>query len=249
MDLRIFACADLGNTFLKLGVFKGRSVVSSTRMAYAANTGSAFLGAAKWLRKRSVRAIALSSVNRSAEKVLSAALRKQGITVIRLRKKLPAGMKSAYDLSRIGTDRLANIIAARLDYREKNLMVLCSGTAFTLDVVEGNLHTGGFIAPGQMTLPASLHEKADLLPRVIAGPRPVRPGRNTREAISGGCALLWTGGVRAMADFVTASRGKKFRMILTGGGAGGLKGIFPGAKADEELTFRGIRYLASGGRS
>jgi pantothenate kinase type III len=246
MDLKMFACADLGNTFLKVCVFKGRSVVSTMRTAYRENSKSAFRRAAEWLRKRSARAVALSSVNYSAEAALSSALREQGIAVIRLRKKLSAGIRSAYDLRRIGTDRLANIIAARGDYPDKNLMVLCSGTALTLDVIEGTLHTGGFIAPGEATLFSSLHEKADLLPRVRAGVCPEKPGRSTREAISGGCALLWTGGVRAMADFIAASSQKKFRLILTGGGADRLAAIFPYAKKDDTLTFRGIRRMAEG---
>jgi type III pantothenate kinase len=244
MEINLFAAADLGNTFLKLCVFRGVRIAAGTRIAYRGKPEAAFRKAAAWLAGRSVKAVTLCSVNRSAEKVLDGRLKHRGIKKIRLRKKLPPGMRSAYDIARIGADRLANIVAARRDYPEKNLLVLCAGTALTLDAIEGPLHLGGFIVPGPRTLLSSLHERTDLLPRLRAEAPIRRPGRNTREAISGGCSLFFSGGARRLAGFISASRKKKFRVILTGGGMATLGKVFPAAKKDGDLACRGIRYLA-----
>jgi len=228
--------ADIGNSGIKLCSTRPRSKPEITRFAGAP-------AACCWLKSRGAAFVLIGSVNGPLEKTFVRLLKKHGISFRLAGKTHLGGLVSDYDLKQIGPDRLANIVAARKRYKAKNLIVLDSGTALTVDVIEGNRFTGGFILPGLQTMLTALHDRTDLLPRLKA--RTLKPsiGRNTAQAMMSGCSILFDGGVLAVLDFIRKKRKKRYTLILTGGGPIPKRLPFPSVR-DPLLTFIGIRELS-----
>jgi type III pantothenate kinase len=236
--------ADIGNSCIKIAGFSGNRPLFLERFFYNGNFARAGEKAGRLLSVKKARSVSVGSVNSKAGRAFLAHVKKYDIPCAMASKKNLGGVKSLYSIKAIGMDRLANIVGARALYKQKNIITLDFGTALTVDVIEGAVHTGGFIVPGPQTLLDSLFDKTDNLPRIIfSDVKPVL-GRNTRQAIANGCLLLMRGGVRELVNSIISGKKKKFTVITTGGGAKAIKNTGIKTIVDPYLTARGIRILA-----
>ena len=134
------------------------------------------------------------------------------------------GVRNSYrEPTRLGCDRLAALIGARVLRPGQALVVATCGTATTVDALAADgTFTGGMILPGLGTMAAALALRTAQLPS-IATPVPVLPAAgfhalfadNTEDAIRNGCLAAQAGAIeRAVAAHGGA------HCLLSGGAAG-----------------------------
>lgn len=119
------------------------------------------------------------------------------------------------DPLRLGADRWAAAIGA-WNLLRTACLVVCAGTATTVDVVTGDGHfSGGCILPGLELMIDSLARGTAGLPR--AEGRFALPPRNTHDAITTGCLQAQVGAIDRMRTLLPAAA-----PVLLAGGNGGL---------------------------
>ena len=120
----------------------------------------------------------------------------------------------------VGSDRIANAIAATQMYPDENLLVLDLGTATTVDVISAERdYLGGVIIPGlRMSMQALDRGTARLSPVEIRKPEQCL-GRSTAASIQSGLYYGHLGALREIMRSVSddAFEGAKPRVIATGG--------------------------------
>jgi len=153
------------------------------------------------------------------------------------------------DPAQLGADRWNAMIAARQLFPGLPLVVVCAGTATTVDSVDASgRFLGGAIAPGTSLMADSLARGTARLPR-SAG-RPVAMPDNTDDAIATGVAEAMAGlverRVRALAHL-----GSPPQLVLGGGRVRELASRLAlgsevaGITIEEQLVLRGLWFRAS----
>jgi type III pantothenate kinase len=148
----------------------------------------------------------------------------------------------------LGADRIAAAVATYADGKWPAIIVSCgTASAFTVLNRHGDL-CGGIIAPGLRAQLNALLGAAAQLPAVsLMRPRQL-PAKSTQDAIRAGIFLSFQGGIReVVAQLADALPGPHPPyLLLTGGDAPLLKGIF-GGKAESRplLVFEGLRIMGT----
>jgi len=159
--------------------------------------------------------------------------------------------------SEAGADRLANALAARVEFGGPAIVVDL-GTSTNFDLVDADgAYIGGAIAPGMGLSLEALVGRASKLPRIELRRPPSAIGTNTVHAMQSGTVLGYIG---LVSGLLTALRGElversppgaRVTVIATGGYTHQpwLRDV-PGIDAVEpDLTLRGIRYAWQAVRS
>ena len=159
-----------------------------------------------------------------------------------------SGVKIQYrELSRLGVDRWLAMLAA---YNKSNgpCVIIDSGTAFTLDVVNHRgLHLGGFILPGLSLMRASLESETRIsLENQVSEPS-LKLGNSTQEAVlNGGVASL----VALVEKEIEKQRKKgcKPSVFIAGGDAIVLGNLltYPDCTIEEDLVLDGLSLGCQG---
>jgi len=151
--------------------------------------------------------------------------------------------------ARLGADRWHAMIAARQSFRERPLVVVCAGTATTVDSIDaGGRFLGGTIAPGASLMVESLARGTARLPRGTG--RPVPMPDNTEDAIATGVADALAGLVERRVRAL-ARAGAPPQLVLAGGRAAELAGRLllgaevAGIMVEEHLVLRGLWLRAT----
>jgi type III pantothenate kinase len=156
-----------------------------------------------------------------------------------------AGVTNGYeDYQRLGLDRWLALVGA---YRlaGKASLVLDLGTAVTSDFVDGNgRHLGGFICPGMPLMRNQLRTHTRRIryddaaaEKALSG---FSPGRSTAEAVERGCSLMLRGFAITQLELAREYLGNDFVVFVTGGDAGLVEGVLPGARLMPDLVFVGL---------
>lgn len=145
--------------------------------------------------------------------------------------------------SQLGADRWAALIGARYMHKGAALVV-CAGTATTIDVLDADGHfQGGLILPGFDLMRRSLAQATAGLPLTQAGATVESPPLSTDEAISEGCLAAQLGTVRHMWRFVAGQPGSL--CIVSGGAAEQLlRRLDLPAREISNLVLEGLARLA-----
>ena len=159
--------------------------------------------------------------------------------------------------SEAGADRLANALAASVEFGGPAIVVDL-GTSTNFDLVDADgAYIGGAIAPGMGLSLEALVGRASKLPRIELRRPPSAIGTNTVHAMQSGTVLGYIG---LVSGLLTALRGElverspsgaRVTVIATGGYTHQpwLRDV-PGIDAVEpDLTLRGIRYAWQAVRS
>ncbi len=167
-----------------------------------------------------------------------------GVPMLELTPKTLCGIGIDYPKpDTIGSDRLANAIAARHHFGAP-VVVLDFGTAVTFDVVNraGN-YAGGIIAPGLAAMTDYLHEKTALLPRIKIHEIKTSIGKSTEEAMLVGAVHGYRGLVRELiGELRRELKVKRLPVVATGGYAKLIASKLPEISAvDPLLTLEGLR--------
>lgn len=144
----------------------------------------------------------------------------------------------------IGTDLVANAVAAYMRFRQ-NCVVVDFGTALTFTTVraDGTI-MGVAIAPGLKTAIKSLFANTAQLPEVpIEEPASVL-GQNTMQSIQAGVVIGYEGLVLGMIQRIRAELGGDCLVIATGGLSRAIPSLHPHfVDVVPSLTLDGIRLI------
>lgn len=232
---------DAGNTNTVLGLFHGRRLARTWRIA---SDPTDIRHLARRLPK--VEAVIISSVVPSLKPLfhwVSRRISARPAVFVGADLKLPIRVR-VQNPKTVGPDRIVNAAAA-YDRWRCGLIIVDLGTATTCDVItpRGD-YIGGTISPGMAIANAALHEKTALLPLVpIAKPRHV-VGRNTVEAIRSGVFYGYVGLIDGLVERMRKELRFPAKIIATGGispligKASKMIGII-----DPDLTLKGLRLL------
>lgn len=145
---------------------------------------------------------------------------------------------------RLGADRWHAMIAARQSFPGQPLLVVCAGTATTVDSIDADgRFTGGAIAPGATLMAQSLAAGTARLPRSIG--RYAAMPDNTDDAIASGVADAQAGLVERRARHM-ARLGRRPYVVIAGGHGPELARHLrlddqvEGLTVDEHLVLRGL---------
>jgi type III pantothenate kinase len=113
-------------------------------------------------------------------------------------------------------------------------VVVDAGSAITVDVVKEGIFEGGFIYPGMKAMQECYKNISSALDysfnfELDLGKMP----KNSLDAISYGY----------LKPFTDEIKSKNLPIILTGGDASEFKKLFPEAKLDQELLFKGMKKI------
>jgi len=134
-----------------------------------------------------------------------------------------------YDLSKLGSDRIANIEEACAVYG-KNAIIVDIGTAITFDVVKDGVFIGGLILPGLNSAFEALNRDADAieiggqsLDNIIGnlwGQSPDKNniiGNNTEDGVKSGIFFGWIAMIEGLFEKIRVLHDRDFTLVLTGG--------------------------------
>ncbi len=252
----MFLCLDIGNTQIFGGVFNGDNIDLQFRKSSKFSSSSDEFGIffRTVLRENQIDSshithIAMCSVVPDVVySVRNGCIKYFGIDPFVLQAGVKTGLKIKYQNPlEVGSDRIANAIAATKLYPDKNIVVIDFGTATTFDVLtKDKEYLGGAIIPGIRISMEALESKTAKLPAVeIDAPEKVI-GRTTKDSIQAGLYYGQIGSVKEILSGISAEAfdGKKPFIIGTGGFANMFSktGLFDAI--NPELVLRGIYYSA-----
>jgi type III pantothenate kinase len=242
---------DIGNTHTHVGLANDKRVIKQinvpTREWFGENAKARvkkFVGA-----KKISGAILCSVVPRATPLVCKTVRTLWRLNVLELLPKTLRGVGIDYPKpNSIGSDRLANAVAAKFHFGAP-VVVVDFGTAVTFDVVNsrGN-YVGGIIAPGLAAMTDYLHEKTALLPKIkIVEPKGV-VGKSTEQAMLAGAVHGYRGLVRELIGKLRRElKAKNLPVVATGGYAKLIASKLPEISAIQpNLTLEGLRLAWHG---
>lgn len=242
---------DVGNTVTKFGVFAadelaGTWEVTTSERCTADEAWAQAARAIDMLGAPEPTSAILSCVVPSLAEVWRSALGKLcGTRPYAVGPGLKTGICMRYDdPSAVGSDRVADAVAARETYGAP-VVVVDLGTTTNIEVVdESGAFAGGIIAPGVALGARSLTAAAARLPMIeLRAPERVI-GRSTRSAMQSGVVLGEAARIDGLLDAVMDELGTDAPVVITGDGAAQVAALIShDAVVDETLTLRGLHHI------
>jgi len=253
MKNEMILVADIGNTNVTIGLFRGTKMAASWRLSSSgARTEDEIWILIKMLCEsegfaiKRIRGFALGSVVPNLTPMfLRVAETRLRVPVINVTADLDTGIKILYENPHaVGADRICNAVAGYQRFGGP-LIVVDFGTATTFDVVSAHgEYLGGIIAPGLETSASNLHRAAAKLPKVELRFPPELIGRTPETSIQSG---LMYGGVEMIDGLNRRFRevlGDKTRVVATGGLASVLMPkLSTVASIEPNLTLEGLLLI------
>lgn len=219
----MFLAVDIGNSFVKFGLFDGDTLTSKFSIPTKRDATSGDIAGLVGDRLNgSIASASVCSVVPTIDEAMSTFLRETfDVDPVFVRNEADLGLKISYEpLESLGTDRLVAAYAAV--ERHGSPSIVCSlGTATTIDAVSKDREfLGGVIAPGIEAMSEALYIKAPRLPRVDASRLATLLGNSTRESIQSGVYNGYLAMVSGLIQRFKETVGPDAKVIATGGNAG-----------------------------
>jgi type III pantothenate kinase len=244
---------DVGNTNIKLGVYRNRELVHHWRIStvrertvdeHAVLIQNLF--SMKKLSFSDVDGIAICSVVPPIMNILERMCMKYfAKKPLVVGPGVKTGLSIKYDNPReVGADRIVNAVAA-IEIYGPPLIIVDFGTATTFCVIdESARYLGGIIAPGIKISTEALFQRASKLPRIELVKPPSVIGRNTVASMQSGVIYGFIGQVDGLVNRIRNELPLPYQVIATGG----LSELVASDsstidKADPLLTLEGIRMI------
>ncbi len=143
----------------------------------------------------------------------------------------------------LGTDRIANAVAAHTLY-SGDLIIVDIGTATTFCVVtEDGEYKGGAIMPGPGLSVNALSDKTAKLPEIKLGPISSSIGKNTEDNIRAGIVLGHAGAIDRIVTDIKDELKKDMTVIITGGYADLINPYINSDYTNPDLTLEGLKII------
>ncbi len=225
---------DIGNSRCKLALFQDGELLK-----HASRGASDELELDRFLEGEHPEASILSSVREEMPAALKDPSSFPSPLVLKHDTPLPIRVELA-DPRSVGTDRLANAVAAFHRWPDHPVLVVDMGTCITYDRVEEGKFLGGAISPGVRMRAEAMHRFTGKLPRVEMEGVPGPVATDTPDSLRSG---IYYGILHEIKGWINAFEQdrKNGVVVLTGGDASLVgkafkKSIF----ADPFLTLRGL---------
>lgn len=158
------------------------------------------------------------------------------------------GITNSYDEHhKMGADRWLAVLGAESLFPNMNLLIVDSGTATTIDILDANKqHRGGWIIPGIDLMMNALFNSTDKVKGQAKQISTLGFGTNTCDSVNFGCWATTTAAVHG-AMVMNNNNGLPIdKLILTGGNASELErlGSFQ-ADVVDNLVFKGMQRFLS----
>ena len=158
-----------------------------------------------------------------------------------------AGVTNGYeDFGAIGVDRWLVILAAWARFK-RELVVVDSGTALTIDMIDKNgLHLGGYIIPGILSMELALSSNTANVGFKDPFEYGTHPGKDTIHAVRHGVVLAQVGSVQAALSNIGNSFLRESPVVAFCGGDGQLLHKLSGLDGFwlPDLVFEGLEIAA-----
>ncbi|HIU98867.1 MAG TPA: type III pantothenate kinase [Candidatus Limadaptatus stercoripullorum] len=246
---------DIGNTNVKIGIFKGDKLASTWRVSTVASHTADEYGMVIYdlLRqsgarfediKGSVMSSVAPSLNYTIEHMCTYYMGKKPLVVDH---RTELGIKVRYENpAELGADRMVGAAAAYKFYGGPVIEVdFGSATTFNLVTAEGEF-IGGAIAPGIKTATESLVHTAAKLPRIELAAPPDIVGTSTRSCMQAGIVYGYAGLVKYLVGKYRELPEMKGAKVVATGGLGELIGTVEPDIADitdRALALKGLKYI------
>lgn len=241
---RNYLLIDISNSFTKLAFATRQRISKPARIPTESLTVASLR---RFLRRRKVDVIAVSSVVPKRNRVVRLAAKQSHILWLTSEVELGVGIDYPKP-KEIGADRLANAVAAATFYGCPAIVV-DFGTAVTFDIVSAQRkYVGGVIAPGLESMTNFLYRRTALLPKLSMKEPRSSVGRSTMEAMRAGAVIGYRGLVREIINRIETERFPRQRVhvIATGGYAGLIAKRLPEIDSvHPNLTLEGLRIVAN----
>lgn len=222
-------CLDIGNTQVYGGLFRKDQLVlqfrKSSQVAMSSDEIGLFLRGV--LRENgfdpeNVKSISLCTVVPEALHSVKNACRKYfEITPFVLQAGVKTGLNIRYrNALELGSDRIANAVAATHMYPNENIILVDMGTATSFCAISKEKHfLGGAIIPGIRISMGALETNTSKLPTVEIVPKQSSLGRSTVEGIQAGLYYSTVGAIREIVTRLSQEcfDGEPVRVVGTGG--------------------------------
>jgi type III pantothenate kinase len=229
---------DIGNTFIKCGIFHKQKIVDRASVQSADELLSFF-------KKYELSKIILSSVVPKKSKEFINYLNKRfNLPVYVVNYKNTNLKLKVQEPASVGNDRICNIFSAIKLYSSP-LIVIDFGTATTYDVINSREEfIGGIIAPGVETSAENLISKAALLDDISFDFPSKVIGNNTKNNIQSGFMFGAVSQVEGLVNKIETESKTKYTVILTGGFSNLLSSrLNTNHIVDVDLTLKGMFYI------
>lgn len=216
----------IGNTSIKLGLFKADKLVANWHIAtdvhrlpdeYTITLDSLLRQAA--IAPQDINDVAMWCTVPSLIHTFEDVVRKYlKITPFLVAAGIKTGVRIRMDNPReVGSDRIVNAVAAHMLYKD-NIIIVDMGTATTFDTVsrDGD-YMGGAIAPGIMMAAEALFTRPAQLYRVQLTSPKRAIGTNTITAMQSGIVFGYTSLVEGMVARIQRELSEKAVVVATGG--------------------------------
>lgn len=246
---------DIGNTNVKIGIFKNDKLTSTWRVSTVASHTADEYGMVIYdlLRQtgdkfEDIKGTVMSSVapmlNYTIEHML---LHYTGKKPLVVDSKTKTGIKICYDNPReLGADRIVACSAAHYFYGGPAIVVdFGSATTFNLVTADG-VFLGGAIAPGIKTATESLVNTAAKLPRIELSVPESIVGTSTKTCMQAGIIFGNAGLVKYMIEkYKQMPQMKDAKVIVTGGLSELISKAEPSMidYTDRALALKGLKYI------
>lgn len=233
--------ADVGNTSITFGLFKGKRLLRSWRTAAKDASVKTILPNLRG----AIDGMCVSSVVPHLDPILKKAVKKSSKCKTLFVTHGNAGIKiRRYNKKQIGVDRLVNAVAAYEKYKGP-LIVVDFGTATTFDyITPRGEYGGGVIAPGIGIINDALYKMTAKLPKVGLKMTKNVVAQNTRNSMQSGVFHGYVGLVDHIIRKMKNEVGSRPVVIATGGFA---CLVAPHTKAissiEPFLTLHGLRII------
>jgi type III pantothenate kinase len=222
-------CVDVGNTQIHCGVFGDEELVAqfrkTSRQQFSSDEIGIFLR--NVLRENNISPNRITGISIcSVVPELNHSLRAGCVKYFRvepffLRPGVKTGLKIKYrNPLEVGSDRIANAVAAIQKYQDENIIIVDFGTATTFCVISREKeYLGGIIIPGIRISMEALVSQTAQLPTVEIKEVEEVVGRSTSESIQSGLYFGQIGIVNELKSRITKQvfQGEKPVLLATGG--------------------------------
>ncbi|MEL0457278.1 type III pantothenate kinase [Flavobacteriaceae bacterium SZ-1-7] len=231
---------DVGNTFVKLAVFKGNKLMNKTSVGL-----NSVIAEIKQLKGNfpGLKRTIVSSVGRLNDEDVDTIVEIFDLLLLNSKTKLP--FTNLYKTPKtLGVDRMALVSASVNQFPENNVLVIDAGTCITYDFINAkNEYLGGAISPGLRMRYKSLNNLTANLPLLETEAPKNITGTSTEQSIHSGVV----NGIVNEIDGAIATYKLKYpdlTVILTGGDAKFLsKQLKSSIFANPNFLLEGLNYI------
>lgn len=153
------------------------------------------------------------------------------------------GIHCAYNkFQTLGIDRWLAILAAAKKRRGDSLVAIVDmGTATTVDILDGDRHIGGWIAPGYQLMKKALVQNTANVFADKEHSTELSFGVSTEECVNYGCLAAQEGILHSVQNYLMDLQ-KNYQIFLTGGGVKQINlANFENVEISSQLNFHGLK--------